>query len=182
MHPHNYTCTLSLLRVQPWFLFGSVQPLSSNATPDVLMLMLSLILSASCFFIPLSSVTERKPSRTVQTTGGLCANMIRTNRNCQTTNKDGVRQKETFRKRKQKHEKGCWMKRQIKGLREKRTNSAPDKRASSSRSDGWMSRGCADEWKEVWMWDGTGVSGGFPRRLWGWSWQPNTSRLLTAEH
>lgn len=122
--------------------FAGAQLLSSNATTDVLMLMLSLILSRSCFFIPLSSETETNPSRTILTTGGLCANMIRANRHHQTTNKDRARQKETFRKRrKTKAWKMSSMKRRIKGLREKRTNIATDKRASSSsRSDGWMSR------------------------------------------
>lgn len=106
-HAHSFSASESLGCSRDFFL--AIQLLSSNATTDVLKLMLFLILRGSCFFIPLSSVTERKPSKTFQTTGGLCANMIRANRDCQTTNKDRARQKETFRKSiigKQKHGKG----------------------------------------------------------------------------
>ncbi len=57
MQPHNFTCTLFLLLEASgaaMIYFWQHSTLSSNATTDVLMLMLSLILSRSCFLIPLS--------------------------------------------------------------------------------------------------------------------------------
>ncbi len=121
MQPHNFTCTLSFcfwkLRVQPWFVFWQHSTLSSNATTDVLMLMLSLSFAVVVFSHSSFLVTERKPSRTVQATGGLCANMIRANKDCQTRNKERAKQEENHGKTKAR--KRSWMKRRIKGPRER---------------------------------------------------------------
>lgn len=113
MHRHNYTCyTISLLLEALGAAVISFWQCSTPQQQRYNRCVNADALSHSqwfLFFVPLSSMTERKPSRTVQTTGGLCANMIRANRDCQTTNKDRARQKETFRKRiigKQKHGKG----------------------------------------------------------------------------
>lgn len=150
---NNFTCTLSLcfwkLRVQPWVLFGSVRPLSSNATTDVLMLMLSLILSHS-FLIPLSQWLKENP---LEQSKGLCANMIRANRlpnNKQRKSKtERDSQKEIHGKTKVK--KRSWMKRRLKRLRERILHQIKGQAAAEVMDEwvwlcGWVERGLDVGW------------------------------------
>lgn len=102
MQPHNFTCTLSASGSfgcsHDFFLaaFDSQQQRYNRCVnADALSHSQSFLFSYSSFL-----VTERKPSRTVQATGGLCANMIRANKDCQTRNNERAKQKENHGKTK----------------------------------------------------------------------------------